>query len=69
MGSTLCPTVQNIDVVFQKTSDSQSPTHSRPAESGSRQAIQARPDHPDRAVSPSRSLPGSMQQVAHAQNT
>ena len=25
---------------------SQSPTHSRPAEFGSRQAIQARPDHP-----------------------
>ena len=45
-----------------------SPTHSRPAERGSRQAIQARPDHPNRVVSPSRGLPLNMQQVAPAQN-
>ena len=42
VGRTLCPTVENLDLVFQETSDSQSPTHSRPAECGSRQAIQAR---------------------------
>ena len=35
----------------------QSLTHSRPAERGRRQAIQARPDHPNRVVSPSRGLP------------
>ena len=34
-------------MVHQKSSNSQSPTHSRPAEYGSRQAIQARPDHPE----------------------
>ena len=51
---TLCPTVENLDLLFQETSDSKSPTHSRPAECGSRQAIHARPDHPDRVVSPSR---------------
>ena len=31
-------------------------------------AIQARPDHPDRVVSPSRGLPINMQQVALASN-
>ena len=45
-----------------------SPTYSRPAEHGSRQAIQARSDHPNRVVSPSRGLPLNMQQVAPAQN-
>ena len=67
VGPTLCPTVENLDLVFQKTSDSQSPTHSRPAEHGSRQAIQAGPDHPNGVVSPSRGLPSNMQQVAPAQ--
>ena len=43
----MCPTVENLDLVYQETSDSQSPTHSKPAECGSRQAIQARPDHPN----------------------
>ena len=45
-----------------------SPTHSRPAERDSGQAIQARPDHPNRVVSPSRGFPLNMQQVAPAQN-
>ena len=43
-------------------------THSRLAECGSRQAIQTRPDHPNRVVSPSRGLPSNMQQVAPASN-
>ena len=63
VGPTLCPTVGNLDLVYQKTSDSQSPTYSRPAECGSRQAIQARPDHPDRVVSSSRGFPNNMQQI------
>ena len=54
--------------MHQETSDSQSLTHSRPAECGSRQAIQARPDHPNRVVSPSRGFPNNMQQVAPASN-
>ena len=45
--------MENLDLVYQKSSNSQSLTHSRPAEQGSRQAIQARPDHPNRVVSPS----------------
>ena len=51
-----------------RANNSQSPTHSRPAERGSRQAIQTRPDHPNKVVSPSRGLPSNMQQVAPASN-
>ena len=45
-----------LNLVFQETGDCQSPTHSRLAECGSRQSIQARPDYPDRVVSPFRGL-------------
>ena len=58
--------LENLDLVHQKSSNSQSPTHSRPAKCGSRQAIQARPDHPNRVGSPSGGLPSNMQQVALA---
>ena len=68
VGSTLCPTMENLDLVYQKSSNSQSPTHSRLTECGSKQAIQARPYHPNRAVSPSRGFPDNMQQVALAKN-
>ena len=61
VGPTLCSTMENLDLVYQKSSNSQSLTHSRPAERGSRQAIQARPDHPNRVVSPSRGIPDNMQ--------
>ena len=65
---TLCPPMEDLDLVYQKTSDSESLTRSRPAERGSRRAIQARSDHPAGVVSPSRSLSNNMQQVAPAQN-
>ena len=65
---TLCPIMENLDLVYQETSNSQSPTHSRPAECGSRQAIQTRPDHSNRVVSPSRGFPNNIQQVAPASN-
>ena len=65
---TLCPTMENLDLVYQKSSNSQSLPHSRMAERSSRQAIQTRPDHPNRVVSPSRGLPNNMQQVAPAKN-
>ena len=68
VGSTLCPTVENLDLVYQQTSNPKSPTHSRPAECGSRQTIQARPDHPDRMVPSSGGFPDNMQQVASASN-
>ena len=68
VGPTLCPTMGNFDLVYLKSSNSQSPTQPRLAEHGSRQAIQARPDHPNRVVSPSRGRPDNMQQVAPPKN-
>ena len=41
VGPTLCPTVENLDLVYQKVSDSQSPTQSRLAERGSRPSKQS----------------------------
>ena len=58
--------MENLDLVYQTASNSQSPTHPRQAQCGSRQVIQTRPDHPNRVVSPSRSLPSNMQQMAKA---
>ena len=66
MRSALCFTMGNLDLVYQKSSNSQRPTHSSLAECGCRQAIQARPDHLNRVVSPSGGLPSNMQQVALA---
>ena len=60
--------MENPDLVYQQAGYSQSLTHSRPAECGSRQAIPARPDNSQRVVSPSRGLPGNMQQVAPTSN-
>ena len=68
VGPTLCFTMENLDLVRQKSSNCKSPTHSRPAKCGRRQAIQARPDHPNRVVSPSGGLPSNMQRVAPASN-
>ena len=51
VGPILCPTVENLDLVYQEAGDSQSPTHSRPAERS-----QTRPDYPNRVVPPSRDL-------------
>ena len=63
----MCPSLKNPDLVFKKTGYSQSPTHSRPVECGSRQAIQARPDHLNRVVSSSRGLSVNMQLVHQTQ--
>ena len=66
VGPTLCPIVENLDLVCQETSDSQGLTHPRSPKRSSRQTIQTGSDHPDRVVSPSRSFPNLMQQVAPA---
>ena len=68
VGPTLCPIVENLNLVYQEASNSQSPTRSRPVECGSRQAIHTRPDHPNRVVPPSRGFQNNMQQVAPASN-
>ena len=52
VGPTLGPTMEYLDLVYQETSDSKSLTHSRPAECGSRQAIQTRPDLPEWSLLP-----------------
>ena len=64
VGSVVCPTVENLDLVHQETSDPQSPPHSRPLKCGSGQAVQTRPDHSDRMVSPPRGFSSDLQQVA-----
>ena len=66
VGLTLCPAVEDLDLVHQKSSHPQSPTHPRPAECGSRQTIQTRPDHSNRIVPPSRGFSNNLQQVALA---
>ena len=53
VGPTVCPTVENLDLVFPATSNSKSPTHPRPFKCDSRQTIQAGSDHPNRVVPPS----------------
>ena len=45
IGPSVCPYVENADIVYQQTGYSQSQTHFRLVECGSRQAIQARPDN------------------------
>ena len=64
VGHTLCPTMENLDLVYQTSSNSKSPTNPRAAVCGSRQAIQTGPDHSNRMVPPSRGFPSYMQQVA-----
>ena len=62
----MCPTVENLDLVFPATSDSKSPIHPRPTKCDSGQTIQAGSDHPDRVVPPSGSFSKVMQQMAPA---
>ena len=67
-GSSMCPSVEDLNLVYQEPSNSQSPSHPWLAECDSRQAIQTGTDHSDRVVPPSRSFPSHMQQVAPAPN-
>ena len=59
VGLIVCSPVENLYLVCQET---QSPTYSRLTICGNRQTIQARSDHPNRVVSPSRGLSVKMQQ-------
>ena len=65
---TVCPTVENLDLVFPATSDSKSLTHPRPFKCDSRQTIQAGSDHPNRLVPPSGSFSTDMQPMAPTSN-
>ena len=62
----MCPTVENPVLVHQKSGDPQGTSHPRPAERDSRQAIQTWPDHSNRVVTSSRSIPSYMLPVAPA---
>ena len=66
VGPTVCPTVENLDLVFPATSDSKSPTYPWPTKCDSRQTIKAESDHPDRMVPPSGHFSKVVQQMAPA---
>ena len=68
VGPTVCPTMENPDLVFQETGYSQGPTNPRLTECGNRQAIQAEPDRPNRVEPPPRGLPVNMHQVVPTSN-
>ena len=68
VGPTVCPTVENLDLVFPATSDSKSPTHPRPFKCDRRQAIQAGSNNPNRVVPPSGSVSANMQPMAPPSN-
>ena len=62
----MCPTVENPVLVLQTAGNPQGTSHPRPAERDSRQAIQTWPDHSNRMVSLSSSVPSCMLKVAPA---
>ena len=66
VGLPVCPTVENPVLVYQKTGNSQSTSHSQPAEHDSRQAVQTWPDHSNGVVPSSGSVPSYMLPVAPA---
>ena len=66
VGVTVCPTVENPVLVHQTAGNPQGTSHPRPAERDSRQAIQTWPDHSNRVVTSSSSIPSRMRKVAPA---
>ena len=57
VGPTLCPTLENLDLVHRETSDSEGPTHSRPLKCSGRQTVPTGTNHPDGMVPPARGFP------------
>ena len=68
VGPSVCPPVENLDLVFPETSNSKSPSYSGQAKCDSRQAIQTGPDHPDGVVPCPGSISKPVQEVAPASN-
>ena len=62
VGAPVCLTLENTDLVYQKSSNSESSTHSH--ERNSRQAMQTGPNHSNGMVPQSRDVPSNMQPVA-----
>ena len=64
VGLSVCPTVENPVLMYQTAGNPQGTSHPRPAEHDSRRAIQTWPDHSNRVVTSSRSIPSNMLLVA-----
>ena len=62
----VCPSLENDDLVYQKSSYTESQAHPRPSKRDSRQTIQTGPNHSNRMVPQLRDFPGHMQPVARA---
>ena len=62
----MCPSMENLDLVYQPPGNAKSPTHSRPSECDSGQVIQAGSNHPDRMVAPSGSFSKTVPKMAPA---
>ena len=60
----MCPTLENADLVYQKSSNCESPAHTRPSKCDSRKTIQTGPNHSSRMVPQPRDFPSNMQPVA-----
>ena len=68
VGNSMCPSLENSDLVHQKSGHLKSQTYPWPVECSSRQTFQARTDHPDRVVPPSSSVQNTMRQMAPTSN-
>ena len=66
VGPSVCPSVENHDLLCQETSNPQSTTHPRLAECDSRQIIQTRTNYSNGMVTSPRGLPSHMLSVAPA---
>ena len=69
VGVTVCPTVENPVLVHQTAGNPQGTSHPRLAECDSRQAIQTWPDHSNRVVTSSSSVPSCSRSVYEAKWT
>ena len=62
--TSVCPSLEDYDLVYQKSGHPQSSPHPRSPECGSRQAFQVGPNHSNRMVSPPTNFSDNLQQVA-----
>ena len=66
VGPSVCTTMENTDLVHQKSSNPQGSTYPRSSECHSRQTIQTGPNHSNRMVPQPRGIQSNMQPVAQA---
>ena len=68
VGPTLCPSMENFDLVHQTSGHPKSPTHPRPTKCDSGQIVPSRSNHSNRMVPPARGFSNLMQLVAPSSN-